>query len=120
MKKNEIRDYMIVETGFENRKFLVLSGKLVDNELKGYSLDDFDDDLIHKTHKPESISKVYEPVKLEFPFEVDTEEIFSEQKPKVLWKREPTKLSRKLLSKMDEKQGEKYIDKLVFPIVIVE
>ena len=120
MKKSGIKDYMIVETGFENQKYLVLKGKLVDDELNGYSLDDFNDDLTHKTHKPESISAVYAPVDIEFPFELDIEEIFSVQNPKVLWKRKPTKLSRKLLSKMDEKQGKKYIDKLVFPVVIVE
>lgn len=120
MKKSDIKDYMIVETGLEDQKYLVLKGKLVDDELNGYSLDDYDNDLIHKTHKPESISKVYAPVDIDFPFELDIEKIFSEQNPKVLWKREPTKLSKKLISKMDEKQGKKYLDNLVFPVVIVD
>ena len=112
MQKSDIRDFMIVETGFESKKYIVMAGHIVDDELCGYSLDDFNDDLTHKTHKPESISAVYAPVDIEFPFELDIE--------KVLWKRKPTKLSRKLLSKMDEKQGKKYLDNLVFPVVIVE
>ena len=120
MKKSEIKDYMIVETGLENQKYIVLKGKLVDDELNGYSLDDFDNNLIHKIHKPESISIVYAPVDIDFPFELDIEKIFSEQNPRLLWKREPTKLSRKLIMKMGEKQGKKFLDRLVFPVVIVE
>lgn len=120
MQKSDIRDFMIVETGFESKKYIVMAGHIVDDELCGYSLDDFNDDLTHKTHKPESISAVYAPVDIEFPFELDIEKIFSEQNPRLLWKREPTKLSKKLISKMNEKQGKKYLDNLVFPVVIVE
>lgn len=43
-----------------------------------------------------------------------------EQNPKLLWKREPTKLSKKLIMKMGEKQGKKFLDRLVFPVVITE
>lgn len=120
MKKSDIKNFMIVETGYENKKLIIMAGKVVDDELNGYSLDDFDDDLVNKKHKPESISKVYAPVKLNFPFELNIEKIFEKQKPKLLWKREPTKVSKKLLCSMDEKQGKKYFSGLIFPIVITE
>ena len=102
MKKNDIKNFMIVETGYENEKLIVMAGKVVDDELNGYSLDDFDDDLVNKKHKPESISKVYAPVKLKFPFELSIEKIFEKQNPQLLWKREPTKVSKKLLSNMSK------------------
>ena len=120
MKKSDIKDFMIVETGYENEKLIVMAGKAVDDELNGYSLDDFDDDLVNKKHKPESISKVYAPVKLKFPFELSIEKIFAEQKPQLLWERDPTKVSKKFLSSMDKKQLEKYIQGIIYPCVIVD
>ena len=38
MKKSDIRDYMIVETGYDDKKYLVVKGKLVDDNLEGFSL----------------------------------------------------------------------------------
>lgn len=58
MKKSDIKDCMIVETGFEDTKYLVMGNSIVDDELKGFSLDDFDENLVHKKEKPYSISKV--------------------------------------------------------------
>lgn len=120
MKKTELKDWMIVETGCDNEKLIVFKNTIVDNEINGYTFDDFDDDLINKNFKSESISKVYESVVLEVPFELDIDKIFEDQQPKLLWEREKTKVSKKLLNSMDKEQVLKYLDGLVFPIIIVE
>lgn len=121
MKKSDIRDYMIVETGFDDKKYLVIKGKLVDDNLEGFSLyDDFNDDLINDENKPYSISRVYEPVKLNLPFELDIEKIVKSQNPKVIWERKPTQLSKAVLSRMKKSEVQDYIMGLVYPCVIVE
>lgn len=121
MKKSDIKDYMIVETGFDNKKYLVIKGKLVDDSLKGFSLeDDFDDCLINIENKPYSISKVYEPVELTLPFEMNIKKIFKNQNPNVIWERQPTPLSKKVLSRMKKSEVQDYIMGLVYPCVIVE
>lgn len=121
LKKNEIKDYMIVETGFDNKKYLVIKGKLVDDSLKGFSLeDDFDEYLINNENKPYSISKVYEPVELTLPFEMNIKKIFRNKNPKVIWERQPTPLSKKALSKMKKSEVQDYIMGLVYPCVIVD
>ena len=68
LKKSDITEYMIVETGFDDGRYLVMGNSIVDDELIGFSLDVFDENLVHKKEKLYSISKVYEPVKLSFPF----------------------------------------------------
>lgn len=120
MKKSEIRDYMIVETGYEDGRYLVMGKSIVDDEMKGFSLDDFDENLVHKKEKPYSISKVYEAVKITFPFELNVEDIFIKQNPKTLWKREPTPVSKRVLERMDKKQMQKYLSNIVYPCVIVD
>lgn len=120
MKKSDIKNYMIVETGFEDGRYLVMGNSIVDDELKGFSLDDFDENLVYKKEKPYSISKVYEPVKLPLPFELSIEKIFKEQNPKLLWKRKPTPISKKVLERMGKKQMQKYLSEIVYPCVIVE
>lgn len=120
MNKNEIKDYMIVETGYDNEKYLVIKGKLVNNELNGFSIDDFDDNLINKNFKPASISKVYESVPITVPFDLDIENILLKYNPKTLWERTPTKVSRKFLSNLKKEKVSKYLDKLVFPVRIVD
>ena len=120
LKKSDLKDFMIVETGYDNEKLIIMAGKVVDDELNGYSLDDFTDELVNKIHKPESISKIYEPVSLSYPFELNIEKIFEKQKPQLLWKREPTCLSKKLLSKMNKKQMENYLQGIIYPCVIVD
>lgn len=120
MKKSDIMDYMIVEIGYEDGRYIVMGNSIVDDELKGFSLDDFNEDLIHKKEKPYSISKVYEPVKLTFPFELNVEDIFTKQKPELLWKREATLISKRVLNKMNKKQMQKYFSNIVYPCIIVE
>jgi hypothetical protein len=120
MKKSDIKDYMIVETGFEDGRYIVMGNSIVDDELKGFSLDDFDENLIYKKEKPYSISKVYESVKLDFPFELNIEKIFKEQSPKLLWKRKPTPISKKVLGRMNKAQMQKYLSNIVYPCIIVE
>ncbi len=121
MKKNDIKDYMIVETGYDDKKYLVIKGKLIDDNLEGFSLeDDFNDDLINDENKPYSISRVYESVKLNLPFEMNIKKIFEDQKPKCVWERKPTPLSKKALSRMKKSEVQKYIMSLVYPCVIVE
>lgn len=120
LKKSDITEYMIVETGFEDGRYLVMGNSIVDDELIGFSIDDFDEDLIHKKEKPYSISKVYEPVKLTFPFELNIEKIFKEQNPKLLWKRKPTPISKKVLGRMNKRQMQKYLSEIVYPCVIVD
>lgn len=120
LKKSDLKGWMIIETGYDNEKYLLLAGHLISSKMEGYVLDDFTEDLVHKTFKPVSISKVYEPVKLNIPFELNIEKIFSEQKPKIVWERKPTKLSKKLLSEMDKKQMEKYMEEIIYPVIIVE
>ena len=120
MKKSDLKEFMIVETGYDNEKLIVMAGKVVDDELNGYSLDDFTDELVNKIHKPESISKVYEPVSLSYPFELNIEKIFSEQKPQIIWEREPTKVSKQLINNMPKKQMEKYIQGVTYPVRIID
>lgn len=120
MRKSEIRDYMIVETGYEDGRYLVMGKSIVDDEMKGFSLDDFDENLVHKKEKPYSISKVYEAVKITFPFELNVEDIFTKQNPKLLWKREPTPVSKRVLERMGKKQMQKYLSNIVYPCVIVD
>lgn len=119
MKKS--RDYMIVETGFDGKKYLVIKGKLIDKNLEGFSLnDDFNENLVNDKNKPYSILKVYEPVKLGFSFELDIEKIVKEQNPKVIWERKPTPVSKAVLSRMNKSEVQKYIMNLVYPCVIVK
>ena len=120
LKKSDLKDFMIVETGYENEKLIVMAGKVVDDELNGYSLDDFTDELVNKIHKPESISKIYKPVSLSYPFELNIEKIFEKQKPQLLWEREPTKVSKKLLNNMSKKQMENYLQVIIYPCVIID
>ena len=120
MKKSDLKVWMIVETGYDNEKYIFMAGKLINSKMEGYELEDFTEDLVHKNFKPVRISKVYEPVKLNVPFELNIEKIFSEQKPKIIWERESTKLSKNLLSEMDKKQMEKYMEEITYPCVIVE
>lgn len=117
--KSELKNYMIVETGFDNCKYIVLNGRLVDDELRGFSIDDFDENLINKKNKPYSISKVYEEVNI--PFELNTEEIVKKYNPKVIWERQPTRLSKKMLSGMKPAVLQKYLrTSVVYPCIIVE
>lgn len=121
MKKSDIRDYMIVETGFDDKKYLVIKGKLIDDNLEGFSLEtDFNENLVNDKNKPYSISKVYEPVKLDLPFELDIEKIVKNQNPKVIWERKPTPLSKAVLSRMKKSEAQKYVMNLVYPCVIVK
>ncbi len=120
MTKSDIKDYMIVETGYDEEKFIVLSGTLVDDELNGFSLDEFDENLINLSDKPHSISKVYEAVDLKFPFELNIKQIFNEQKPKLLWKRNPIPISKRFLEKMKQSELQKYLANIVYPCIIVE
>lgn len=120
MRKSDIKDYMIVETGYGECRYLVMGNSIVDDELKGFSLDDFDENLVHKKEKPYSISKVYEAVKITFPFELNVEDIFTKQNPKLLWKREVTPVSKKVLKYMDKKQMQKYLSNIVYPCKIIE
>lgn len=71
-------------------------------------------------NKPYSISRVYESVKLKFPFEMNIEKIFMAQNPKCVWERKPTPLSKKALSRIKKSEVQKYIMSLVYPCVIVE
>lgn len=111
---------MIIETGYDNEKYLLMAGHLINSKMEGYDLEGFTEDLVHKNFKPVSISKVYEPVKLNIPFELNIEKIFSKQKPKIIWERKPTKLSKKLLSEMNKKQMGKYMEEITYPCMIVE
>lgn len=121
MKKSDIKDFMIVETGFDNKKYLVIKRKLIDDNLEGFSLaDDFDEDLVNDKNRPYSISKVYESVRLDLPFELDIDKIFKSQNPRVIWERKPTSLSKKVLSRMKKSEVQNYLMSLVYPCVIVE
>lgn len=121
MKKSDIKDFMIVVTGFDNKKYLVIKRKLIDDNLEGFSLaDDFDEDLVNDKNKPYSISKVYESVRLDLPFELDIDKIFKSQNPRVIWERKPTSLSKKVLSRMKKSEVQNYLMSLVYPCVIVE
>lgn len=120
MTKNDIKDYMIVETGFNEEKLIVLAGSIVDDELNGFSLDEYDENLINISNKPYSISKVYEPVKLKLPYELNIEEIFKRHNPKELWERQPTPVSLKYLKSLKKSKLEVYVRNLVYPCVTVE
>lgn len=118
MKKENIKDYMIVETGYDDKKYIVIKGKLINDDMKGYSLDDFDDDLVHVERKAYSISAVYAPIKLKLPFELNVEELIKRHKPKIVWQRKPTVLSKTLLQSMNDKKRRKYLMNITYPCVI--
>lgn len=120
MTKSDIKDYMIVGTGFDDCKYLVMRGKLVDDNLQGFSLDDFDVNLVNKTEKAYSISKVYDVVKITVPFELNVEEILRKQNPKLLWEREPTPISLKYLKLLKKSKLQEYLMNIVYPCVTVE
>lgn len=121
MTKNNIKDYMIVETGFYDKKYLIINGKLLDDNLQGFSLeDDFNDDLVNNKNKLYSISKVFESVKIRYPLELDIESLFKNQNPKVIWERKPTKLSKNILNKMKKSEMQRYLMNQIYPCVIVE
>lgn len=117
---------MIVETGYDDCKYLVLKGCIVrlddNDELEGFLLDEFDDDLVHIECKPFSIYKVYESVyrTLESEFRLDVEEIFNKHNPKLLWERRPTPVSQKYLESLPKKEVEEYVMNLVYPCIKVE
>lgn len=117
---------MIVETGYDNCKYLVMRDCIVrlddNNELDGFLLEEFDEDLILIECKPFSIHKVYESVyqTLESEFRLDVEEIFNRHRPKLLWEREPTPVSQKYLESLPEEKAEEYIMNLVYPCIKVE
>jgi len=125
MTKSDIKDYMIVETGYDDSKYLVMKGCIVrlddNDELEGFLLEDFDGNLIHTECKPFSIHKVYESVyqTLESEFKLDVEGIFSKHRPKLIWKREPTPVSQKYLESLPESEVEEYIMNLVYPCIKV-
>ena len=120
MKKSDIRDYMIVETGFDDCRYLVMNRAIVDDKLEGFTIDNFDENFVHKKEKIYSISKVYEAVELTFSFELNIEDIFKKQNPKLLWKREPTPISKKALDNMNKEQMQEYLSGIVYPCIIVE
>lgn len=120
MTKSDIKDYMIVVTGFDDCKYLVLNGKLIDNTLQGFSLEDFDDDLVNEAEKPYSISKVYDVVKVDVPFELNVEEIFEKQNPRLLWERDATPISLKYLKTLKKQDVREYLKNTVYPCVTVE
>lgn len=121
MTKNNIKDYMIVETGFDGKKYLIINGKLLNDNLQGFSLeDDFNEDLVNNKNKPYSISKVYESVKIRYPFEWDIERLFKNQNPKVIWERKPVPLSKKILNKMKKSEVQRYFMEQIYPCDIVE
>lgn len=117
---------MIVETGYDDCKYLVMKGCIVrlddNDELDGFLLDEFDENLIHIECRPFSIYKVYESIyqTLESEFRLDVEEIFHKHKPKLLWEREPTPVSQKYLEFLSEKEVEEYVMNLVYPCIKVE
>ena len=120
MTKSDIEDYMIVETGYDDCKYLVMNGKLVDDNLQGFSLEDFDENLVNKAQKQYSISKVYDVVKLNVPFELCIEQIFAKQNPQVLWVRQPTPISLKYLKSLKKSHVQEYLMNIVYPCVTVE
>ncbi len=106
---------------YDDKKYLVIKGKLIDGNLEGFSLEnDFNENLVNDKNKPYSISKVYETVKLDLPFELDIEKIVKNQNPKVIWERKPTPLSKAVLNRMKKSEVQKYVMNLVYPCVIVE
>lgn len=121
--KKDIKEFMIVETGYDDTKYLVMKNCLVRNnkkyELEGFELKDFNEDLINISAKPYSISKVYKPVNLTSPFELNVEKIYDEHRPKMLWKRQPTPVSLQYLKSLDESIVEEYVMNLVYPCVCV-
>lgn len=108
MKKSGIKDYMMLEKGGDDKKYLVIKGKLIDDNLESFSLENnFYENLVNDKNKPYSISKVYEPVKLNLPFELDIEKIVKNQNSKVMWERKPTPLSKAVLSRMKKSEVQK-------------
>lgn len=120
MKKSDLQTGMIVETGYDEELYLVLGEKFVNSKLQGYEFDDYDDNFTNQLFKPASISKIYGVVKIDVPFDMDVRKMLKEQKPQLLWEHKPTKLSKKLLSKMNKEQREKYIQGITYPVVIVD
>lgn len=142
MKSTDLKNFMIVVTGLDEM-FLVIKGEkyksnewiiirdLDDTEqdlcnveeegMRMFESDDFDNDLVCKDSKPASIVEVYDSLPIKVPFNVDVKRLFNEHKPRLLWKREPSPLSKsKMCACKTEEDLKDYIDTIVPPYIIVK
>lgn len=142
MKSADLKNFMIVINGLEEM-FLVIKGgewhsdewiiirdldeeelelcNVVEDGMRMFESEDFDDDLICTYNKPISITEVYESLPIEVPFDVDIKGLFNKHKPKLLWKRKPSNLSvSKLYSFETDEERWEYVNSLVPPYYTVE
>ena len=101
------------------RRDLLLAAKRT--QFTAFAADQFSGpDPAPQTRSPTVPAPLTVPVKLTFPFELNVEDIFTKQKPELLWKREATLVSKRVLNKMNKKQMQKYLSNIVYPCIIVE
>ena len=135
MKKEDLKNLMIVINGLEEM-FIILGRKndfaLIkeikenkegNDEIYGFESYQFNEDLICIEDIPSSIIEVYDclPIKSLFEFNLNVEKLFNKYEPKLLWKREPSPLSKsKLESFSNNEDAMKYINSIVPPYIIVD
>ena len=135
MKKEDLKNLMIVINGLEEM-FLILGDKnnfvMIkeikedkegNDEIYGFEADQFNEDLICIEDIPSSIIEIYDclPIKSPFEFYLNVEKLFNKYEPKLLWKRDPSPLSKsKLESFNNNENAMKYVNSIVQPYIIVE
>lgn len=126
MKKKDLRNFMIVRNGLENL-FIVFKGKTdewimvrdAEESIESFESFDFDDNLVYKD-KPLSIIEIYEAVPIEVPFDLCIQKIYEQYKPKLLWKREASPVSKKKLENIPKNKLMDYFSNIVPPYLITE
>lgn len=137
MKKSDLKNFMIVRTGDTDYMSLLMElndgdwmiirspseeeWDLYDEAPIGLMGNEFNDELIYINDPALSIIEVYDSIPLTCPFDLIVEELYDEYKPKLLWKREPSKLSKSKLEGFATKEEfMSYVSSLVPPYFIVE
>ena len=142
MNKNDLRNFMIVRNGLDelflvaandethkglcfrdyNEEEQIEMGEEWDGEsIPCFDLDELDDNLVYIDKPPMSIVEVYDVLPIEPPFNLEVEKLFNEYKPKLLWEREPSPLSKsKMCACKTEEDLRSCIGTIVPPYIIVE
>jgi len=143
MNKNDLRNFMIIRNGLDELYLVTVNDEthkglcirdwsqeewdeMIEEEgnediLPSFDLDELDDNLVYTDEVPMSIVEVYDVLPIEPPFNLEVEKLFNEYKPKLLWKRKPSILSKSVLSSFNtNKEVIAYFSNIVPPYIIVE
>lgn len=139
MKKSDLKQFMLVQTGYNSDFYIVLEDKNEDfflfrtpteKELEEDENADpdvflsceFDDNLVCIEYKEHSIVSVYDSIPVDFPLKIySVEDLYNKYKPTLLWKRECSPISiSKIKSFKDDEDRMNYINSIVPPYIAVE